>query len=152
VALCGRLNRVDNDDQTGHEHSFGGQPLFCGGYKTLVECDGELLLVDQYVSDGSTDLRIDVYRLDVKEKKWVKFANLGDEVLFLGNQISFSASASDFGFAKGSRVFLNVSDLSSCHDISIFHLDHGQVSPLCDNPDYFKVFWLPPEWIVELQP
>jgi hypothetical protein len=128
-------------------------PMFCGGDKFLVECDCELLLVDINESDdGSNDLRIHVYRLDEKERKWIKLANLGDMVLLLGNQISFSASASDLGFPNGNCIILNAGDLSDCFEMDIFQLDQGRVSPLCDNPDYLKLFLPSPEWMVELQP
>jgi hypothetical protein len=128
-------------------------PMFCGGDKFLVECDCGLLLVDINVSDdGSNDLRIHVYRLDDKERKWIKLANLGDMVLLLGNQISFSASASDLGFPNGNCIILNAGDLSDCFEMDIFQLDQGRVSPLCDNPDYLKLFLPSPEWMVELQP
>jgi hypothetical protein len=109
--------------------------------------------VDINVSDdGSNDLRIHVYRLDEKERKWIKLANLGDMVLLLGNQISFSASASDLGFPNGNCIILNAGDLSDCFEMDIFQLDQGRVSPLCDNPDYLKLFLPSPEWMVELQP
>jgi hypothetical protein len=82
-----------------------------------------------------------VYKLDEKERKWVKLANLGDMVLFLGNEISFSASASDLGFPNGNCVIFNAGDLSDYCEMGIFQLDQGRVSPSCDNPDYLKLFW-----------
>ncbi|MCH90653.1 F-box protein [Trifolium medium] len=114
-------------------------------FKSLVESDGELLLVDRYKSGG---LRIDVFRLDEKEKKWVKLTNLGDKVLFLGHGCCFSASASDLGVANGNCVIFN-DDSTDC-ELGVYHLDQGQVSPLSEYPDYFKLFWPPPEWILEL--
>jgi hypothetical protein len=65
--------------------------LIGGIVKFLEETQCELLLVDSYDGDGDggDDVRIDVLRLDEKKKKWVKLANLGDSVLFLGEGCSF---------------------------------------------------------------
>jgi hypothetical protein len=138
------------------------EPVFGGKSKFLVESsEFELLLVDRYENNYCVPVwfdmfRIDVFRLDEKKKKWVKLANLGDKVLFLGNGCSFSASASELGFANGNCVIYSTSD--SFHDLnirkcemSVFHLDQGQASPLSDYPEYFKLFWPPPEWIAELR-
>jgi hypothetical protein len=73
------------------------EPLLDGGdVKVLVENECELLMVNRYVRNGDDgDVRIDVFRLDEKRRKWVKVENLGDRVLILGEGCSFSASASD---------------------------------------------------------
>ena len=121
------------------------KPCIGGNTKFLVESKCQLLLVDRYESDGSSsgrDVRIDVFRLDEKEKNWVKLTNLGDRVLFLGEDCSFSAFASDLGVANGNCVIF------CAYDMSVFHLDQGRISPLSDYPDYFNLFlWPPPMWI-----
>jgi hypothetical protein len=114
-----------------------------GDMKFLVESEGELLLVDVYKSysvyfdlDGEVacrdDLKIHVFRLDEKAKKWVKLPSLGDRILFLGNGCSFSTSASDLYVANGNCVILldDVFDNNMC----VFQLDEGRLSPLCDYP------------------
>ncbi|PNX84456.1 F-box protein, partial [Trifolium pratense] len=56
-------------------------PVFGGNVKFLVESECDLLLVDCYGIDSSPfdkDIRFDVFRLDEKEKKWVKLTTLGD--------------------------------------------------------------------------
>jgi hypothetical protein len=128
-----------------------------GDMKFLVESEGELLLVDiydphRYGFPGEYGLKLDVFRLDEKEKKWVKLASLGDRILFLGNGCSFSASASDLSDVKGNCVIF--SD-DAFHDVDqmlcgmcVFHLDQCRLSPLSDHPEYFNLFWPPPEWIV----
>jgi hypothetical protein len=98
-----------------------------------VSDDGSNDLSDDVSDDGSNEKE--------KERKWMKLANLGDMVLFLGNQISFSASASDLGFPNGNCVIFNAGDLSDYCEMGIFQLDQGRVSPSCDNPDYLKLFW-----------
>ena len=65
------------------------EPLVDGGdMKFLVESEGDLLLVDFYecIRTGFPDhdpVRIDVFKLNEKEKKWVKLTSLGDRVFFL---------------------------------------------------------------------
>jgi hypothetical protein len=100
------------------------------------------------------DVRIVVFRLDKKEKKWVKLTSLGDRVLFLGKRYTFSASASELGFSKGNCVIYTDDAFKGLDDtecgMSVFQLDQNRVSPLSDYPDYLKLFWPPPEWITEL--
>ena len=122
-----------------------------GKVKFLVENEGDLLLVDiyefflSYYLDEDA-LGIFVFRLDEKEKKWVSLTSLGDRVLFLGSGCSFSASASDLCVAKGNCViFIDNMKSSNC----VFHLDQDRFSPLSDYPEYFKLFWPPPDWIVK---
>jgi hypothetical protein len=129
--------------------------------KFLLQSECELLLVDCYVHDssffiknGDNDVRIVVFRLDEKEKKWVKLTSLGDRVLFLGKRYTFSASASELGFSKGNCVIYTDDAFEGLDDtecgMSVFQLDQNWVSPLSDYPDYLKLFWPPPEWITEL--
>jgi hypothetical protein len=73
-------------------------PVFGGNIKFLVENEYKtsLLLVDCHgynTGAADEDVRFDVFRLDEKEKKWIKLTTLGDMVLFLGGDCSFSASA-----------------------------------------------------------
>ncbi|KEH19028.1 hypothetical protein MtrunA17_Chr8g0351561 [Medicago truncatula] len=63
-----------------------------GDMKFLVESEGELLLVDiydphRYGFPGEYGLKLDVFRLDEKEKKWVKLASLGERIIFLSKEI-----------------------------------------------------------------
>ncbi|XP_058752487.1 F-box protein SKIP23-like [Vicia villosa] len=115
----------------------------------MVENESELLLVhnyeDDYESDDDYDKYdepIDVFRLDQKEKKWLKLENLGDTVLFLGHGYSFAISASDLGLDNGNFVIY-------CNyirnEIRVFPLDQHRTFPLSDYPDYVKLFWPPPE-------
>lgn len=129
-----------------------------GGKKFLVESEGALLRVDIYEClgfdyFGKNVLRINVFRFDEKESKWVDLMSLGDRVLFLGNGCSFSASASDLCVSKGNCViFIDVAYFNfNCKNMQygncIFDLDQGKLSPLSDCPEYFNLFWPPTEWI-----
>ncbi|PNX73660.1 F-box protein SKIP23 [Trifolium pratense] len=123
---------------------------FGGNRKLFVESEGELLLVDMHMHESSR-LRIEVFKLCEKEKKWIKLKNLARKVLFLGHGCSFSASTLDLGVSKGNCVifiddaFLSFMDLhgGKC----VFHLDQGRLSPMSHYPEYFDLFWPPPDWI-----
>ncbi|MCI06019.1 F-box protein [Trifolium medium] len=65
-------------------------------------------------------------------------SNLGDRVLFLGKQCSFSASASDLGFANGNYVInMDVSRIGC--GVCDLNLDKDKILPLSDYPDYFNL-------------
>jgi hypothetical protein len=132
-----------------------------GDIQFLVESEGELLLVDIFVDCLCSDSRfkhaltIDVFMLDEKENEWVKLKSLGDRVLFLGNECSFSASASDLSVAKGNCVvfmddIFEILDIPIWHiGMCVYHLDQGQLLRLSDYPDYLNLFWPPPVWILK---
>ncbi|KAK2440332.1 F-box protein SKIP23 [Trifolium repens] len=126
-----------------------------GDRNLLVESEGELLLVESFWFESTIDdvLRINVFRLDEKYKKW-ELTSLGNRILFMRNGCSFSASALDLSVAKGNRVIFmdnrcillnKICDNAS--GMYVFDLDQGRVSPLSDYPDYLNLFWPPPEWI-----
>lgn len=155
VHKTGRTATLGPDDLT--VQLVAGSLVSGGGdIKFLVESEGDLLLVDIYESIGfDLNLMVNVFRLDEKEMRWVNLMSLGDRVLFVGNGCSFSASASDLCVPKGNCVifiddaFLNFNFKIIQYGNCIFDLDEGRVSPLSDCPEYFNLFWPPPEWIVE---
>lgn len=130
-----------------------------GDMKFLVECEGELLLVDICDSHcfgfpGEKGLKLKVFRLNERKKEW-RSKTLGDRVLFLGNGCSFYASASDLSVVKGNCVVF-IDDAFIPFDnmrcgMCVFDLDEHRLSPLSHYPDYFNLFWPPPEWILETQ-
>ncbi|MCI03988.1 F-box family protein, partial [Trifolium medium] len=161
----GRPIAVDNNGQTVAVRpdlclDLVAEAVFGGDKKFLVESDGELLLVDKYLSncilnaDGVNEIgmervvRFDVFRLDEKEKKWVEVRNLGDRVLFLGEDCVFSAASCN---GNGNCVIFMDDVYRNCHStelgISVFHLDQRRISPLSDFTCYSKLFWPPPEWV-----
>jgi hypothetical protein len=142
------------------------EAVFGGGTKLLVESDGELLLVDKYTVNVRGDtpfileagdgnhygiiikraVRFNVFRLDENEKKWMKLTNLGDRVLFLGKDFSFSVKAKDLCMENGNCIIYRDDDYdgnlrSTGLGIDVFCLDKQQISPLSDN-----LFWPPPQW------
>jgi hypothetical protein len=136
-------------------------PVVGGNVKFLVESECDLLLVDCHGIDtrvADKDVRFDVFKFDEKEKNWVKLTTLGDKVLFLDRKCSFSASASDLHVANGNciiypwRSYLELKDLDKFNKsgMRIFHLDKGRSSRLSRYPNYSKLLWPPPKWILEL--
>lgn len=149
-----------------------GQSNFGGDKKFLVESVGELLLVDMYLSlDAENDhdgvfaelaenfdcfmrertVRFKVYKLDRKEKVWNEVKNLGDRVLFLGDDCTFSASAADLRACKGNCIFFadnwDVEGALKSPEIGVYDMDSGIIGPLEDYAGYSELFWPPPNWI-----
>lgn len=150
-------------------------PVFGGDKKFLVESLGELLLADMYLTvyadyEGPEDVEPDevnsimtertvkfkVYKLDSKKQKWVEVMDLGDRVLFLGEDCTFSASFSDLKTVKGNCIFFtgefcysNWDDDAIFHgrEIGVFDMVTGRVGSLEDYVGYSELFWPPPEWI-----
>ncbi|XP_022140734.1 F-box protein SKIP23 [Momordica charantia] len=150
------------------------EPVFGGDKKILMESNGELLLVDMYLtidSEGNFGLGgelpdgilrektvgFKVFKLGGDgSKKWVEVDDLGDTMLFLAENCSFSASASSLSGCKGNCIFFTdgffcpsgeEDDVFKGSDIAIFELDDGSISPLSDRPEYSRLFWPPPGWI-----
>ncbi|XP_048421220.1 F-box protein SKIP23 [Pyrus x bretschneideri] len=160
--------------------SLVANPVFGGDKKFLVESSGELLVVDMYLSitapkdldDLDVDdevlqmqfsgcltertVRFEVFKLDREGKKLVEMKSLGDRVLFLGDDCTFSASASQLSGCKGNCIlftdnFFYMGSEEECvfkaRDIGVFDLDDGGIAPLSDYPEYSKLFWPPPDWV-----
>ncbi|KAE9584874.1 putative F-box domain-containing protein [Lupinus albus] len=150
------------------------EPVFGGDKKFLVECEGELLLVDKYLSSGyvcSLDMfgegggddgdeifelgceramKFGLYRLEEEERRWVELESLNGRVLFLGDDCAFCVPATDLCVAKGDCVIFrddtfNINVLES--GMGVFHLGDDRISPLSRQPDYFNLFWPPPDWV-----
>ncbi|XP_030522739.1 F-box protein SKIP23 [Rhodamnia argentea] len=143
-----------------------------GDKKFLVESVGELLLVDMYLSlDAENDhdgvvaelpenfdyfmrertVRFKVYKLDREEKEWNEVKDLGDRVLFLGDDCTFSASAADLRPCKGNCIFFadnwEVERALKSPEIGVYDMDSGIIGPLEDYAGYSELFWPPPDWI-----
>ncbi|XP_058762299.1 F-box protein SKIP23-like [Vicia villosa] len=168
--ICIFKGRPCVTDETGRTVMIGSdlsvhlvaEPVFDGDgdINIIVENESELLLIHKYEDDdydgydddydGDEPVRIDVFRLNQTEKKWVKLANLGDRVLFLGQGYSFTACASDLGFDNGNFVIYcnHYDNVFGDTALSVYHLDQRQTFPLSDYPDYIKWFRPPPEWII----
>ncbi|KAH9608407.1 hypothetical protein KSS87_010028 [Heliosperma pusillum] len=149
----------------------------CGGdKKRLVEMNGELMLVDLYIGlppflgdneedevDGCNVIGLDefvtsrsmwfrVFRLDRGRMEWVEVNDLGNNVLFLGVDSTFSASADDLCWDKGNCICFNFPQLFfpslkdeddhalKYHCGGVYNLEDASIS-------FAKVFWPPPSWV-----
>lgn len=179
ILFEGEFYAVDNSGATflvesQDEVTLMAEPVFGGDKKILMEFNGELLLVDMYLTiDSEENFSLDgeppegilhektvgfkVFKLGGDgNKNWIEVHDLGDKMLFLGENCSFSASASDFSGCKGNCIFFTdgficptgeEDDLFKSSDIAIFDLENGSITPLSDCPEYSKLFWPPPDWI-----
>ncbi|XP_048128329.1 F-box protein SKIP23-like [Rhodamnia argentea] len=123
-----------------------------GGKKFLVESVGELLLVNMYLRfRRERTVRFKVYKLDREKKEWNEVKDLGDRVLFLGDDCTFSASAADLRTCKGNRIFIadnrEVERALRSPGIGVYDMKSGIIGPLEDDEGCSRLFWPPPDWI-----
>jgi len=150
VDICvfkGRFYLVDNTGRTVKIESDSSVQLvdntfIPGDRKLLVESEGELLLVNIYENLKT----FDVFRLEEKNKKWVKLMSLGDRVLFFVNGCSFSASISDLCVAKGNCVIFIDDAYRICTYFSNYCLGRSQRLSVSEYLSLFSA----PEWIVKI--
>ncbi|XP_071692978.1 F-box protein SKIP23-like [Rutidosis leptorrhynchoides] len=149
--------------------------VFGGDKKFLVESVGELFMVDKYLSVGPENdfdyddenyeyyedfdcfmsertVKLEVYKLDFQEHKWVEVKDLGDRMLFLGDNCGFSASASDFPGCNGNCVFFTGQSreddgLMKSRGVGVYDLNNGNIGAIPNNSGYSKLFWPPPSWL-----
>ncbi|RHN66227.1 hypothetical protein MtrunA17_Chr3g0088581 [Medicago truncatula] len=158
----GRIYAVNQSGETvtvGPDSSveLAAQPLdpgIPGLNKMLVESEGRLLLlainemfysfsIDFFKLDEKEKKWVRLMDFDEKEKKWVKLRHFGDRIFFIGRGCSFSASASDLCIPKGNCVVFIDETVLWIDNKRVFHLDQNQLS--C-GAKYLNLF-LPPKWI-----
>ena len=81
-------------------------------------------------------VNFEVYKLDQECGRWVRVENLGDRVFFLGNDCSFSVSATDFSGCKGNCIYFIYED-----DNGVFNRKTGKI---VNFQDQCPLFSLPP--------
>ncbi|KAL1560036.1 F-box protein SKIP23-like isoform X2 [Salvia divinorum] len=155
VDTTGQIVVVNTDDMN---VSVAARSIFGGDKKLLVDCDGELLVVDMHLglkladdlgfNDGlefyenfgsytrETPVKFKVFRLDEQVRKWIKISDLGDTMLFLGDNCAFSASV-----GEGRRGGL----MARC--VGVFDLESGSIGPA---DGYSEIFWPPPDWVYSI--
>ncbi|XP_048233698.1 F-box protein SKIP23 isoform X1 [Ricinus communis] len=191
IVYKGNFYAVDNTGRTvivrlNTELGLIANPVFGGDKKYLVESLGDLLLVDMYLSIDTAEgglsfgeeflehlaqymsertVRFKVFKLDKEAQTWIEVKSLGDRVLFLGDDSTFSASVSDLSGCKGNCIFFvdnffysrdenlraNGGDdgVLAGRDIGVFDLETGCIGPLGNYPEYAKMFWPPPHWLLQ---
>ncbi|KAK9666734.1 hypothetical protein RND81_14G207400 [Saponaria officinalis] len=167
---------VNELDSNNCDVSVVAQPVCGGDKKRLVEMCGELMLVDVYIGfppflgdndedeeDGCNVVVLDefivsrsmwfkVFRLDRELMRWVEVKHLGNNVLFLGINSAFSASADDLYWDRGNCICFNFPGLFlpsiGDEDDEVVKYHCGGVYNLEDSSISFaKVFWPPPSWV-----
>ncbi|CAK7355610.1 unnamed protein product [Dovyalis caffra] len=108
----------------------------CGGQKHLVECCGDLYVVDR------------VYKLDEEWGKWIDVKSLDDKVFVLGMDCSFSFSSREFNGGKGNCIYYVDNDDYvdtglSPESIHVFHLEDRSIYKLAAIPEFSEIFWPP---------
>ena len=140
-----------------------------GTHKHFVESFGELFLVDKYLDDElqifcndysdivadvpDYPVHFEVFKFIEEEQKWDWVSDIGDRVLFVGDDRTFSLSSTDFPGFKGNCVyftqdcFCEEDDDRPGFDAGIFDLEERIAGPLSAFPGYSKIFWPPPAWL-----
>ncbi|XP_044489805.1 F-box protein SKIP23-like [Mangifera indica] len=168
IVYKGRFYAVDNTgttvivDCSGCSVNLVESPVFGGGKKYLVECKGDLLLVDMSrridaaIFGPYMDwLQPPVYKLDEERKEWTKMTDLKDDLLFLGEDCVFSVSANKLGVSRGNCILFVDNVYGSSEDeadddahrrVGVFDLETGRIELLGNYPELSKLFWPPPGW------
>ena len=153
VDECGRTVLIDSSlkiSEIAPVNSIVG-----GDKKNLVVSNGgELLLVNTYLNREHAYYgwrktfkvhKFRVFKLKLDQKRWVEVESLNDQILFLGEDCSFSVSAHNFGGCRGNCIIYT----DPC--FNVFNLDDGSVSPVTQHPEYTNIF-NPPSWPRPEQP
>lgn len=139
-------------------------PPLCGfgGQKHLVESCGDLYVVDQYFEEVSYHhlnqdaeaIGFRVYKLDQEWGKWVNVKDLGDQVLILSNDGSFSVSTTEFPGVKGNCILFidrvpSIPGRTRCHS-RVFSLEDGRIRNLA-SWQCSQMVQLPSTWLNNLE-
>lgn len=138
-----------------------------GDRRYLVNSGDELLMVTRYVElhyDGIAPyslnafyktVRFEVFRMVWSGPRWEKVTSLGDRMLFVGENSSFSLPASDFPGCLGNSIYFTDddcefnldSDLGE-YDLGIFKIWDGSIEPLpCYQRNPHSQVHGPPIWV-----
>lgn len=180
VFLNGLLYAVDNHGMVAECDVEGPFPvvriiqtprLEDADMRYLVNSGPDLLLVSRYLDvdhdivsdDANVNYRsvgFDVFRMNWMGPRWEKVEHLGDRMLFIGENSSFSLLASDFPGCVGNCIYftddyseLNYESGVGGYDSGIFRLWDGTIQelpPYPRNSDY-QLHWPPgslPLWVI----
>ncbi|KAM7524027.1 hypothetical protein LguiA_013929 [Lonicera macranthoides] len=131
----------------------------------LVECtDGGLVMVMQFVKESGEEdsltektYMFKVYKLDSINSTWVEVKDIGDDILFVGLNTSFSISSRDFPGFKGNSIyytdywltaFTSRREKHACSDIGVFNLEDQSFELLPGFKCNPKFLWPPPVWVM----
>ncbi|XP_062102726.1 F-box protein SKIP23-like [Humulus lupulus] len=124
-------------------------PGGAGDKKNLVDFNGELLLVDRYLTKehnymydinggrSTSSVKVEEFRLyflKLDQKKWIEVETLGDQILFLGEDCSYTISAKSFGGCRGNCI------IYSDPHFKVYNLDDRRIVPVTQHPEYTNIF------------
>ncbi|XP_030950845.1 F-box protein SKIP23-like [Quercus lobata] len=144
--------------------------IFGGDMQYLVKSGDDLLLVTRYLDLGYEDgdpynsptvfyktVQFEVFRMDFSggPPMWERVWDLGDRMLFVGENSSLSLSASDFRGGLGNCIYYtddycesNYDGAFRDYDIGIFKLWDGSIEALpCYHPNSHSQLHWPPLWV-----
>ncbi|GFZ10496.1 hypothetical protein Acr_21g0010950 [Actinidia rufa] len=140
-------------------------PQIGGDMQYVVSSSEELLLITRYLDFEFVDYQFDnvyktmefrAYRLDLNGPKWERVMNLGDKMLFLGENSSLALSATDFPGCKGNCIYYtddysesNYDGIPGDNDLGVYDLEDGSIEPLPCYPrnSISQLRWPPPIWV-----
>ncbi|KAL4020273.1 hypothetical protein IC575_019044 [Cucumis melo] len=146
-------------------------PPLCGfgNQKHLVECNGELYVVDRFLDKEPLLWNADIFhihwlnnliedsppkvidfklhRLDQEWGRWVEVKNLGNQSFILGNDCCFSVSTPNFEGLKGSCIyFTHTPKCALGYNTHVFELEDKRILKASSN-DNAPIFRPPPIWL-----
>ncbi|KAM3757735.1 hypothetical protein ACB098_02G212000 [Castanea mollissima] len=150
-----RLGTVSWIDSSMNLIQFSPPLCASGNQKHLVESCGELYVVDRFFDRErrfnhdlrgyrvcSKTVKFEVHKLDQEWGRWIMVKNLGDQVFILGNDCSFSVSATEFSGCKGNSIYF-----TDENDIGVFYFENQKIGKIVDFQDQYHLFWPPPSWL-----
>ncbi|KAJ0096875.1 hypothetical protein Patl1_29206 [Pistacia atlantica] len=129
------------------------------GRHFFVESSENLFLVNTFwdFKSGSVLLTLQFYEHNGLDNDWVPMKDgVGDRVLFLGSDFSFSVSAKEFLALTENTVyftyehFLKPKETYPGMNANIVYLTHNITGLPPAFPDCTKIFWPPPTWVLDL--
>ena len=133
-------------------------PMFRSGFeyyddrgRYLLNSLGCLLLVDKPPVRGS-NVHFNAHKLNEGEGQWVPVNNLGDQMLFLGDDCSFSVVARDFAGCKSNCIYFTVYgytiyDAYPGYQAWLYDMDDRALKPLSTMPRCPNPFRPPSKWL-----
>ncbi|KAL5727544.1 hypothetical protein ACHQM5_000728 [Ranunculus cassubicifolius] len=123
-----RHEKVFAFDVSLHQHVQSqieeGPPKRCGMRKYLVVSSEDLLLIRSWCTYTDKTVEFNVFKLDMRGKKWDAVNSLGDQALFIGNNCSIAVSSLNFlGCKPNSIYFIGLGD----NDVGVFNMEDGKI-------------------------
>ncbi|XP_021721377.1 F-box protein SKIP23-like [Chenopodium quinoa] len=120
----------------------------------LVECDGNLYVVDRVGIDDGRDIKLGVFKLDDKGHFWDYESDLNDCVFFVGDDANFSLSRNDYYgdirnviYFKGVSVEEEGDRIGGIDEFTkVFDMKTNSSSYLVESESYAKLYWPPSSW------